>query len=487
MISFDEVDGDLLLTYEPDQRWTGLDHRLREGGQVPIRKTFLVSLNELAGQLPTDQDADDSDPTRVFNIGTVDDIHYCIKKNILGLKHDLRITKKIRLESTLFIAHRDISIFSRIDALCDEPIVIGALDEDGTIPFDEFQRLLKFFPTSTEVDHYAASRITRVLGEYLGTMSDAETKLQEHLRRKEPKQEIKRVGLVSEYETDKFEFVRDELKSMLDLPEGYSEADWQRRILKFILLIFPKYIAVLSNLQISDFYSTPGSTKKRFIDLTLVDAGGSIDIIEIKKPFERCLLSNKPYRDNFTPKKELSGAVMQAEKYIFYLNKWGQVGEVAIQKARASELPPGLKIQITNPKALLILGRDNDFTTAERLDFEIIKRKYANMMDILTYDDLLRRLNNIIFMMKRDLTSTFPASLAGSAAGGGGSVNLSKSVSKSVSKLLSKSGRLGDVFAHLMCCWSECKKSCSAIPSVRYEHRQSCLNVLEKINAVTFH
>lgn len=408
MISFHDDDGVLQLIYEADLRWTGIDQRLRDGLEVSIRKTFWVSLSVLIGQLPNGLDANGfSDSIRTFKIGRVDEDYYLIDKNVLCLKHDLKITRQVKLEGNLFIAHRNISIFSRIDALCEEPIIIGG-DVEGAIPVDEFRRLSKTFPTSTEVDRYAASRITRVLKDYLDTMSDAETKLQDHLRRKEPKQEIKRVGLVAEYEADKFEFVRDELKAMLDTPEGYSEADWQRRILKFILLIFPKYIAVLPNLQINDFYSAPGSTKKRFIDLTLVDAGGTIDIIEIKKPFERCLLSNKPYRDNFTPKKELSGAVMQAEKYIFHLSKWGQAGEVAIQKARASDLPPGLKIQITNPKALLILGRDNDFTTAERLDFEIIKRKYANMMDIITYDELLRRLNNIIFMMQRDLLSIKP-------------------------------------------------------------------------------
>lgn len=408
MISFHDDDGVLQLIYEADLRWTGIDQRLRDGQEVSIRKTFCVSLSVLIGQLPNGLDANGfSDCIRTFKIGRFDEDYYLIDKNVLGLKHDLKITRQVKLEGDLFIAHRNISIFSRIDALCEEPIIIGG-DAESAIPIDEFRRLLKTFPTSTEVDRYAANRITRVLKDYLDTMSDAETKLQDHLRRKEPKQKIKRAGLVAEYETYKFEFVRDELKAMLDSPEGYSEADWQRRILKFILLLFPKYVAVLPNLQIIDFYSMPGSTKKRFIDLTLVDAGGTIDIIEIKKPFERCLLSIKPYRDNFTPKKELSGAVMQAEKYIFYLCKWGQAGEVAIQKARASELPPGLKIQITNPKALLILGRDNDFTNAERLDFEIIKRKFANMMDIITYDDLLRRLNYIIVMMQRDLPSIKP-------------------------------------------------------------------------------
>jgi hypothetical protein len=35
-------------------------------------------------------------------------------------------------------------------------------------------------------------------------------------------------------------------------------------------------------------------------------------------------------------------------------------------------------------------------TGSQQLDFEVIKRKYANMLDIITYDDLLRRLSNTI-------------------------------------------------------------------------------------------
>jgi hypothetical protein len=59
-------------------------------------------------------------------------------------------------------------------------------------------------------------------------------------------------------------------------------------------------------------------------------------------------------------------------------------------------------IRITSPKAMIILGRDQRpngspaLDASQQLDLEIIKRKYANMIDILTYDDLLRRLDNII-------------------------------------------------------------------------------------------
>ncbi len=40
-------------------------------------------------------------------------------------------------------------------------------------------------------------------------------------------------------------------------------------------------------------------------------------------------------------------------------------------------------------------------TENQKLDFEIIKRKYTNMMDIITYDDLLRRLNRTISALKK--------------------------------------------------------------------------------------
>jgi hypothetical protein len=67
-----------------------------------------------------------------------------------------------------------------------------------------------------------------------------------------------------------------------------------------------------------------------------------------------------------------------------------------LRHGNAAELPGGLEIRITNPKGMIILGRERrpDGTPAldagQALDLEVIKRKYANVMDIMTYDDLLR-------------------------------------------------------------------------------------------------
>lgn len=135
----------------------------------------------------------------------------------------------------------------------------------------------------------------------------------------------------------------------------------------------------------------------------MVDASGNLDIIEIKKPFDNCLLAKRQYRNNYVPKAELSGAIMQAEKYLFHLSKWGRDGEKKMTQAEHKKraLPEELEIKVTNPKAMILAGRSITLTREQRFDFEIIKRKYANIVDIITYDDLLNRLESIIKKFQR--------------------------------------------------------------------------------------
>ena len=99
------------------------------------------------------------------------------------------------------------------------------------------------------------------------------------------------------------------------------------------------------------------------------------------------------YRNNHIPLRELSGSIMQVEKYIYNLTRWGERGENILTERYIKELPKGFKIKITNPNGLIIMGREDRLTEDQKKDFEIIKRKYKNVIDILTYDDLLRRLH----------------------------------------------------------------------------------------------
>lgn len=54
-----------------------------------------------------------------------------------------------------------------------------------------------------------------------------------------------------------------------------------------------------------------------------------------------------------------------------------------------------MEIKIVNPNGLIIMGRDKGLSEEQRKDFEVIRRKYRNVLDIITYDDLIRRLEVI--------------------------------------------------------------------------------------------
>lgn len=402
MISFEDRGAQIVLTYESE--WgsvTWVDDKLRAEGEATLSRTFTVRPPDL---LPAEGD-DDGD-ARAFVIGSVDAEYRNIRDDVLGLKHDLRISNSIPLSRALFVAERDISIFRRIDELVDEQIVIGGL-LPSAIPEDEFQMLLRTFPTTTEMKLYAWTRITRILREYMDTMTDAEQRLADYLARRDrskPKtgrQAIGRVPAANELELAKFEFIRDRLAEMLSDAEVYSEAEWQSAVADLFLLIFPQYVAVLENVHIKEQYSNPGRSSNRYIDLLLVAANGAVDVIEIKKPFERGLVSRGRYRDNHVPLRELTGSIIQAEKYLFYLSKAGRDGEIAITESHSKDLPDGIEISIANPKALILAGRDSNLSPRERFDLEFARRSYSNVTDIISYDDLQRRVETVIASLRK--------------------------------------------------------------------------------------
>lgn len=186
----------------------------------------------------------------------------------------------------------------------------------------------------------------------------------------------------------KYTSILEKLNEMLNDETSYSEVQWQEELLQIILLLYPKHIHVFKEAPVRDTYNNTN----RNIDYLLVDSCGNTDIIEIKKPFNRGIVTKRTYRDNFIPLRELSGTVMQVEKYIFYLNKWGRKGEDQLTKYYKEELADNFQIKVTNPSGIIIMGRKNGLNKEQIQDFEVIKRKYKNVIDIITYDDLIERL-----------------------------------------------------------------------------------------------
>ena len=161
-------------------------------------------------------------------------------------------------------------------------------------------------------------------------------------------------------------------------------------------MLYPKYLHAFIDAPVWD------SVRRtwRFIDFLLVDSYGHVDIVEIKKPFDNCIVSQTTYRDNHIPMRELTGTTMQMEKYIYHLGRSGRKNERKLSERYAAELPDGLHLKTVNPKGIIIMGRDSTLSGAQREDFEIIKRKYRNVIDILSYDDLLARLKFTIAQLQ---------------------------------------------------------------------------------------
>jgi hypothetical protein len=405
MIQFEDHGDDVVLVYRPDRSpadW--LDQKLDADGSYRLAHTFTLRKQDLL-TVGGDDEWDDSEVRR-FVIGVHDGRYRRIRASSLGLKHDVLIDSGLGLTRKMFIAQQNISIFWRIDELSDEEVVIGG-DREGAIPKEEFVRLLNDFPTTTEMRLYSYSRVTRILQEHMDTMSDAEAKLADHFERRRrsrantPTVVDERLPVANELELEKFTFVRDRVAEMLRDAESYSEAEWQRTVADLFLLIFPQYVAVLQKVRVKESYSRSPSVSTRELDLVLIAANGTADILEIKKPFSNGLMSARKYRDNHVPVRELSGTIVQVEKYLFYLGKSGPDGEKMITEKHAAELPSGLKVQITNPKAYVLSGRDTNFTDQQAFDFEFVRRKYSNLVDIITYDDLLRRLDNILRSLRK--------------------------------------------------------------------------------------
>lgn len=403
MLDFQTTATGVVLEYEgelgPNDKWVW--DELTKNQEVLLSRIFLFTRNDLLNPPASNQDFEAY--RYRFQFGSFDDGYVKIPARILDIKNDLLISRDVTLKRSIFAAERNISIFGRLSELLEhsDPIVIGGT-RPGAIPWDVFEELLKRFPNTFELNRYADARVQTILSQYIDGMKDARGRYESYLNKKAALNNATKLDLdvLKKLEIEKYVLIRDLIEDALKTKKDWSEGEWQQLMLSFLLLLFPKYIKVLENITIYDYYSDHTKKTNRYIDIGLVDANGNLDVIEVKKPFDDKILRKSLYRGNSIPTSELSGSIMQAEKYLFHLSKWGVKGEKILTAKYASELPPGMRIRISNPKAIIVVGRDqiggSDMTDSQLLDFEIIKRKYANMMDIITYDDLLRRLNNTI-------------------------------------------------------------------------------------------
>jgi len=342
---------------------------------------------------------DPDDPVEFLICKKGEDSYFHIPRRFLDVNFDLFIHSSISISRKTFCTDDEsVSIFKRLDQLVpNESIVAIGGSNDAALSEKAFQSIIESIPSKYEWALYSGARVDAVLKNYFETGKNSEAKLQKYLNKKINLKENSNLSkALRSYELTKTEVILNKLKEMLAAESGYSEKLWQDEILEIILLLYPKYIHAFKETNVPDVYSS----KKRRLDILLVDSGGNIDIIEIKKPFDSSVVTGVQYRDNFIPMRELSGTVMQIEKYLFHLKGWGKKGEESLTEKYSEKLPKGFRIQITNPTGIIIMGREKGLSVEQLRDFEVIKRQYKNVVDIITYDDLIRRLEFTVKQLK---------------------------------------------------------------------------------------
>jgi hypothetical protein len=341
-------------------------------------------------------------PDVIFNIaelktiqqGKTVDVYYEVYSNVLVRDRRILLHEDIEPDKSLFIAETNISVFKQIAELVDGDIIIGG-KLSNSIPLEEFYGLIENFPTSYEKKLYAQTRISSVLKNYFDNVKDSEKLFRKYRNKKSSNKGTNLKKIFEEYEVYKYKTIYDKLNLMLNDEENYNETTWQAEIVDILLLLYPKYIAVFREVPVN-----ADDLKEKSLDYLFVDANGHVDVVEIKQPFDHAIMTKGTYRDNYIPLRELSGTVMQIEKYIYFLNRWAKTGERRLTEMYKKQLPKGFEIHITNPKGFIIMGRENNLTKEQKHDFEVVKRKYKNVIDILSYDDLLNRLRLTIEQIK---------------------------------------------------------------------------------------
>jgi hypothetical protein len=392
MIDFIEHAMKLVMRYTPENvepDW--LARALSRDNQDPIpfsRRAFVLRPEIYR------PDLDDGyfvmDACYRFEVGCLRDDYYHMDRDFLGIEYDLFMHRELAFKRSTFVAERNIPIFRGFNNYGFTELWVGGA-RPGALPQPVFEEMLAQFPNSYELDRYAKARVSSMIRNYVPFEQDFEAQYTRYREKKasakgsQPRREF------NEYESDKFSSLVDKMDRMLRDAIIYSEKQWQAEILQVIRFIYPKYIRAFPECPVRD--SLAG--KSRSIDFLLVDASGHVDGVEIKKPFAECVVTSNRYRDNHVPMRELTGTVMQMEKYLFHLNRWGDAGERKLNDRYADELPDGVRIRILNPSGMIIMGRDNALTADQKSDFEIIRRKYRNVVEVMTYDDVVRRLKAI--------------------------------------------------------------------------------------------
>ena len=399
MIRINTNEDNVILEYFPDGGTYFLEELFKTKSYYSIKGIFKIEPKHIVKK-------DDEDWRNIYKADGIDIVignkvndYYEIDNEIVDTKpYKVFFHESIDIREKYFVAQTNISILSKLAKIVKKDIYIGLNDKADSIPKEIMNNLVKTFPNSIELKKYADARVDKILRDYTTLPCEYALKYEKYLTAKtnkytdtKPKTSPVIIEAIKRSEVAKYSFCLEKLKEMLKMESAYSEDDWQKEITDILCLIYPQYIKAIPKARIK----IVDSTKDRIPDYFLITTSGILDIAEIKKSTTK-IMSSGQYRQNYTASTELTGAIMQVEKYIYFLNKWGKAGEDKINDKYKTELPANFHIRVCNPRGIIIMGRSEGLNQQQKQDYEIIKRKYKNMIDCITYDELVERLELLV-------------------------------------------------------------------------------------------
>ena len=411
MIEIVNKNSKLIAIYTPDSGVNWLFEKLNNNDEYYLKNTYKLTKDKIFESHEIDIDFNEEESI-AFQIGIEEENFFKLDKDVFNININIFIDKNIKITPKFFTANKNISILSKLEKIIKESIYI-VLDENyeenhentNQIPISAYKTLLTTFPNNTELIKYSHMRIATALNEYFNDIDTFKVKYEQYLNNKTlSSNNIKFVNSVTPLKLDILLKSHKELTNMLKEYKSYNEKNWQTKIKDILCVLFPKYLYALREV---DFGEINGYNKHP--DFTLIDSNGYIDIMEIKKPDDFQIMRNCTNRNNNVPQKIFTDVIIQTTKYINALNQNHAKSKTnIIKKLKESEPTVDItvdNISINNPKGIILIGRSDKLTKEQRYDFELIKRQYKDITEIMTYDDLLKRLDNLIKKLKFDIES----------------------------------------------------------------------------------
>lgn len=186
-------------------------------------------------------------------------------------------------------------------------------------------------------------------------------------------------------EIDSLKKLAGEFKT--ELNNQHSESWWQNYIQGRILLMQQGYIRPIEKMNVAI-----GNTK--YPDFALVTHDNYLDILEIKKP-DTTILKEDRSRGNYYWDTEISRAIIQVENYLEHIaNQAAEVRNFVKDNY-------ALELKVVRPRGFILAGNSAEFSSQkQRDDFRLLSHGLKNVT-VITYDELLVRLENHIRVLEK--------------------------------------------------------------------------------------